>query len=325
MSKLTEQRSKRAKKITRKKEEEALHTSPSGINSFLSCRRKTYFHTIRQLTIKQGRLSLEIGTIWHTALEALYSWKSIGAAKKALVKAIQKCFTSGESAINTPASVNITHHMMMGMLLGYWDKFGKKDLKRWNFIAHEQKFRLPNFLNTCIDFVGIIDGIVEIKSGPNKGLWILEHKTTKDLAYYTLEGIKKSNQALSYIHAATELIGKKPRGIIWNAVRKPSKRQKKNQTPEEFAQELREDYQARPSFYFYRDEIKINKSTISLWLSEITQVLADMELCYTNPDLTDLWYKNTSICDMYGGCEFMALCNRGEKRSTLALYRTIER
>lgn len=312
------------KKKKKRKKKKKDHTSPSSLGMFLCCRRKGFYHSVRRLTLKSPRLSLEIGKIWHTCMETFYTAGKVTKAQKAITTAINKSVSDGFSAMSSPASIAMNRAMLLGMFAGYVDKYKKKDLREWKFLEREHHFTLPNIFGSGIDFTGIIDGVVEIKTGKNKGIWVLEHKTTKDLSYYTVESIKKSIQTLGYIYAVRKLFDIKPKGIIWNAVRKPSKRLKKNQTVEEYCTEIREDYIARPAFYFLREQLRINKSAIDEWIAEATHQLADLELCYDNKDTKEIWYKNTNLCDMYGGCEFTPLCFRGEKRSTLMLFRNIQ-
>ena len=310
-------------KKKKKKKAKRDHSSPSSLGTFLCCRRKAYYHSVRRLTLKSPRLSLEIGSIWHKTMECFYGGGSAKKARKTIVTAINESVKTGFSAMATPASIAINRAMLTGMLGGYMQVYGKKDMKVWKFLRREAKIVIPRIFGSGLDFIGIIDGIVEIRTGTNKGIWILEHKTTKDLSYYSVEGIKKAIQTMAYIYGTRMILKLKPKGIIWNAVRKPSKRLKKNQTIPEYCEEIEDDYIARPAFYFYRQMLRINRSAIDEWVEEATHQIMDLEVCYTNKDNKSIWYKNTSLCDMYGGCEFAPLCYRGDKRSTLSLFRPI--
>ncbi len=324
-------KSKKSKRLTKKlakgkgvqKRTRPPSMSPSTIDTFLSCRRKAWYHKIRRITLKTPKLALELGSLWHKILDSWYTWGKKEAALKVIRIEIRKNIREGFSAFSSPTSASIATATLKGMFLGYLERYGKKDLKIWKWRKGEHEFTIDKFLGTSLTFQGIIDGVIEIKKGKTKGLWVIEHKTTKDLSYTTVDSIKVSNQTLGYIYAVQKLLGVKPKGIIWNAIRKPSKRLKKNQTINEYCTELEEDYIARPDFYFFRQQLFINKSAIATWLEEKEQVALDMGFCYDNPEEKKIWYKNTDICGMYGGCEFAPLCFRGEKRSTLLLYHPI--
>jgi hypothetical protein len=300
------------------------HASVSSVMNFLNCRRSAYYHSYRRIVIKKARLSLEMGTIWHAALATWYSTKSTTRAKTEIRNVIKELVKDGFSSFNTPHEIEVATATQMGMLLGY-TKAHKEDLKNWDWLDVEMEFEIPNIFGLGILFHGFIDGVIYIDKGPMKGLWIVEHKSTRDLNFFTLETVKDSFQALCYIWAYYTLTGDKPKGIIWNAVRKPSKRLKKNQTTEDFCQELKEDYVARPDFYFFREQPFIPLSTIMNWEEQFKRIMADVAICFNSPQNLSLWYKNTSMCRQYGGCEFAPLCQRGEKRSTLALYRSIDK
>lgn len=306
-------------------ENSTAHCSASSCGMFLSCRRQAYWHLVRRLTPSAGNMNFDVGTIWHAGLDAWYTFGKLVAAKKAIQKAVDEVVKNGNSALATPAVMTTTRAMLEGMLLGYIERFGNADLKAWKFLKAEHEFSISQFLGSSVDFTGRIDGIVEIAKGGCKGTWILEHKTTRDLSYYSVETVKNAMQTLAYCAVLPEVLGIKPKGIIWNAVRKPSKRLKQGQTTEDYAAEIRQDYIDRPDFYYFRQPVFIPSEKIRIWETEMTLILQDLELCLKHKDDMTFWYKNTNQCTAYGGCAFIPLCFRGIRRSTLAMYRTIEK
>ncbi len=301
------------------------HASPTGMGSFISCRRKAWYHRIRKLTMKSPKTAQEVGGLWHKMLEAWYTWQKVSIVTKTLNLEMKSNIEEGFSSFEQPTNRAIAKATLKGMFKGYQKVYGRRDLKIWKFRKAEHEFRINNFLGSGLAFVGIVDGLIEKRKRGSKGIYVLENKTTKDLSYTTVDSIKSSHQTLSYIYCMYLILGVKPKGIIWNAIRKPSKRLKKNQTVDDYCKELEEDYPARPDFYFFRQELIIPWKRIELWLEEVKHILNDMQICYAKPNDKALWYKNTELCGMYGGCEFAPLCFRGEKRSTLALYRPIVR
>jgi len=300
------------------------HFSPSSMNNFLTCRRLCYWYLVRRLVKKGEKEALEIGLNWGNVMDELYSWEAIEPAVKALKKHYKKMKKKRFMADNTIEDLKVQEAMLTGMMKGYYEVHKEKDFKKWKFIRNELPFDIEDFMNTGLNFTGRLDGVIKINTKSDKGIWILEHKTTKDLRYHSIEGVRMSNQALGYMAAATHLLGEKPRGIIWNVVRKPSIRQKKNQSLKEYCEELVDDYQARPDFYFLRHYVNIKQSHIDQWAEEMTQAALDLHFCLENPTLLQLWYKNTNACANYGGCDYFPLCARGEKRSTLTFYETKE-
>jgi hypothetical protein len=305
--------------------EEAPHISPSGINAFCGCRRNAWFHYIVSIMLKSGKASLEQGNIWHKGLEGLYTKKTRKAGVLAISRAIKKSVASGFSAFKTPTDIAIQHATLKGMFKGYYKAFGKKDLRKWEIVGVEVPYCERNWLGSGIDFVGIIDLIIYIKSGPSKGFWVVEHKSTTNLKYHTAEVVKHKVQTMAYVYAGRKFLGHKIRGIIWNATAKPGKRLKKNQTVQEYCKELEEDYPARPDFYFARHQMLIPKKRIEEWEEDMFMIMHDVALCHEYPGDKTLWYKSREQCDSYGGCDFAPLCYRGIKRSTTMLYRKIER
>lgn len=310
------------KKVSKKKVHKAKppHTSASSITSFLSCRRQSYYHSVMEIQSKRPNLATTIGTIWHAIMQTWYTSLNKNLALKEIMKGIKGDIATGFTPFVTPTDISFNSAMLTGMFEGYHTQYALADKKAWKLVAAEEEFEIPNFLDTAVDLVGIIDGVVEISSGINKGLWVLEHKTTKDLSYTTIDTIKNGMQTMVYMYGVNKVYGIKPKGIIWNAVRKPTKRLKINQTITEYCDEIKEEYTTRPDFYYMRQQLHINQSSIQAWLEEMKLIMADIDACYTAPIQQCNWYKNTGQCGMYGGCEFSPLCYHGEKRSTLALF-----
>ncbi len=301
------------------------HTSPSGIDAFTSCRRNAFYHYIAQIILKSGKLSLTLGTIWHEILAAFYNSGKKKTGIRAISKEVHKSVATGFSPFRTPTDIAVNMAMMKGMFLGYHAHFGKTDYKNWEIVGVEVPFLKRNWMGTGIDLVGIIDLIIRIKTGLSKGLWVVEHKSTTNLKYHTAEVVRHKVQTMAYVHAGRKILGHKIRGIIWNAIAKPGKRLKRNQTVEEYCQELKEDYPARPDFYFLRHQFLITKKKVDEWETDMLMILNDLALCHEYPSDRAHWYKNRAQCDMYGGCDFAPLCYRGEKRSTIRLYKRIKR
>jgi len=214
--------------------------------------------------------------------------------------------------------------IIAAMLNGYYELYGKEDFKTWQVLRSEPMFDLPDFMNSGFNFLGRMDLTIRIKSGKHKGVWCLENKSRGRIDNYRLEHVKIDPQLLGYLSASRQMLGELPRGVIWNVVRKPSIRQKKNQTLQQYRNELKQDYIDRPSFYYYRDFLPVPPKAVDNWESEVTNTLLDFELACEHPEDPDIWYKNPSMCYAFDRCPYLPLCTRGENARTLALFRARE-
>ena len=79
------------------------------------------------------------------------------------------------------------------------------------------------------------------------------------------------------------------------------------ETPEEFANRLLEDIQARPEFYYQRREIPVIQGELDELRWEIWQQAADIRAC----ELNNRWFKNVGRnCDH---CEYSSICLQHQK------------
>jgi len=297
------------------------HFSVSSIGTFLDCRRLCWYTRIRQLVQKMQPEYYYIGRVWHSVLETLYNWKDFDAARRQIARAFKlesnsPWFTAAQNESMLTDKAKIT-----GMLKGYEKQYGEEDFKLWKVVRSEITFKLPDFLNSGFDFTGRMDGAIQIDTGRHKGLWCLENKSASSIEPYQYDRAKIDTQLLGYICAATHILGQKPRGVIWNVVRKPSIRQKQHQTIEDYRRELIADYQDRPGFYFYRDFLPVSVTAMQQWEAEISNILLDFELACENLEDKSFWYKNPNQCTRFGRCPYLSLCTRGETRKTLMYFR----
>ena len=298
------------------------HFSVSSIADFMCCRRRCWYGRIRRLQPKLAPDYYYIGRIWHEALEVLYSWQDYEAAVKQIKRSLKAEAQSPWFTAEQFERMATDRAVLTAMLNGYFEIYGKGDFKTWRVLRSEVIFNLPDFMNSGFGFTGRMDSIVRINKGKHKGIWVLENKTAGSLSNYHLEQAKIDPQLLGYVSAARHIVGEAPRGVIWNLIRKPSIRQKKNQTLQAFRRELQNDYVERPSFYYYRDYLPVSLKAVEAWESEVTNILLDFELACQQLKDPYIWYKNPGFCFHYGRCPYLSLCTRGETTRTLSLFRS---
>ena len=297
------------------------HFSVSSLSTFLSCRRKCWYSRVKQLVTKLSPDYFYVGRVWHEALEVLYSWQDYGAAVKQIKKTIKKESQTPWFTAEQYERMETDRTIITAMLHGYFEVYGKKDFTQWQFLRSEKEFVLKDFMNTGFDFVGRMDGVLKIKKGRKAGIWCLENKSTSNLTNYRLEQVKIDPQILGYMSAIRHLLGKCPKGVILNVIRKPSIRQKKTQTLKDYRKELMQDYLDRPSFYYNREYLYVGLKAVEAWEEETTNILLDYELACQQLDDKHFWYKNPSMCTQYGRCPYLSLCSRGESTRTLSMFR----
>lgn len=243
-----------------------------------------------------------MGTAFHAGLEAFYGGgNAIKAVKAVFDKQNKSTFTEYELAQFEKDETTV-----QAMLAGYMKLYKRDEFK---VKAVEQEFQLP-FKN--VKFTGKIDMVVE-RDG---GLWIVEHKTTSGIDKNYLDRTHIDAQVLTYILGCFHLFKKFPKGIIYNAVRKPEIRQKQMETSEEFQMRLIADYFSRPDFYFAREEILISFSQIKQFVRELQFIIRQIIKAHKlfNEGKEEAFYMNSGHCiNKYGRCQFMDACLNGRR------------
>lgn len=214
--------------------------SATRMQTLLSCPRRHYWRYEVGLKRETDADALRFGSAWHRAMEA--RWQNLS---------IEDCFAAGVGETTDLDELQVS--TLAGMLGGYFDLYREDIVKT---IHPEVPFRLPLANSRTFDSVGKIDGLGVLHDGR---LALIEHKTSgEDIApdsEYWLR-LRNNPQCYEYVLAARAL-GWDVAVVIYDVARKPSIRQKQNETPEQFGDRLAADTRERPEFYFARREVPI--------------------------------------------------------------------
>lgn len=132
----------------------------------------------------------------------------------------------------------------------------------------------------------------------------MEYKTASQINKGYFDRVSLDEQITLYMYAYREKFGVKPEGVIYRVLKKPTIRQTKKESLEQFCNRLEQDYVDRPDFYFfeqkyYRSENDLKQFEKELWA--FTQQ-------YLYEKRNDINCKNASRCLDFGQCEYMPIC-----------------
>ncbi len=274
--------------------EEKRTESNSSLATFDGCPRKYEYQYIQQLVPAVESDVLILGRTGHDALEVYYK-EGHDAAQEFLtcVPADNK-----EDALKA--------RKIGALLFGYHDYY-----KNDNIIvlpdtdAVEREFNVPlinpdtKAKSTTVSLVGKLDLIVRTEDSKK---WLLDHKfkgSVGEREHYAI-----NSQSDIYLHAL-RLEGIECEGIIWNIIRTPSIRVKKNESHDEYIERLRIDTLERPEFYFVRYIMK-------RWPEEIEETMKDIWLIHKdllNSYQAKYFRRSPGECHKYGTCRFLPLCS----------------
>jgi hypothetical protein len=185
-----------------------IEVSYSELQCFLRCSMKHHYKYIKNLERKTKDLPLERGSVLHLCLKSLYSTGEWKPAHKEYKKQFAKLFDEEKELYgDLPAEV-------FRLMRGYYNCY-KGDLN-WKVLGVEVPFkcRLPN---SRVVVTGIIDLVVEDKMG----IWIVEHKTHKEIPSHDYRMMEIQPTLYFYpvdLHFGSNLA----RGIIYNYIRTKS-------------------------------------------------------------------------------------------------------
>lgn len=278
----------------------------SAMSQFKNCRKKYQFRYEMGLVPKRRKASLDLGSAVHKGLEIYYQGETITEAIQEAVETLSDIDRNGWTQEDFDKE-SVQKALVEAMLGGYANYFN--DREQFEEIKPEVDFAIslinPETNSPSRTFIhgGKSDGLFK----RNGQWWLREFKTASQVGQNYLDRLKLDTQITSYVEALEHDLGINIVGIIYTILKKPSIRQKKDETVEQFCERLKEDYLARPDFYFYQEELFRTKDDLLEFKFEKWEIAKDI----IEARKANRFYRNTSMCSLYGECEYMALCTRG--------------
>jgi len=231
--------------------------------------------------------ALRIGSAVHYGLHYHYLFETSDIAVTQFYKQVVASCT-----VLDIVGIETEQQLVSAMLNGYQNYYADEKL---TVLASEQTIKTQ--INRDIWFAGKIDMIAEIDGGK----WLFEHKTAGSIENGYFEKLAIDPQITGYLYLATQ---KYPdvRGAVYNVLRKPSIRQKQNETIEEFHQRMKQDYLDRPEFYFQRRDVVRNDRELAEFPDYVKNITD--EIRYHR----NFFPRNPGQCNLYGSCAFRSLC-----------------
>jgi hypothetical protein len=185
--------------------------------------------------------------------------------------------------------------MVQAMLLGYTEKFEQINIK--------PHLRVNVPVITGYRLGCELDGFYQ--NGVER--WIAELKTSTTIDKNYIDKLDTDFQMNCYFFGATHWFHKPITGVLYRIVKKPSIRQKKTETRNEFLKRLMLEFVEKKDDYFYQQKIYKNQLALKIFEKEIVDIFKDMEQCYKQ----DRWYKSGEQCIPVGrgNCQYLQYCN----------------
>ena len=290
----------------------------SMIGTFLSCERKFRLAASRMTSGNESG-AIVFGNVYHLALEITQNKISTGAistpedVKSAMVHIMEEVYAHLEDDYqkalpDTREDYEFAYgctEAMLPLYFFFWasDFFGGNK-KTWLFSEREFKVEFAG-----VPLRGKIDGGY---SDVLKRRWMLENKTKGVWNEGNLSKIiERDLQVNVYDLALSELDGVKYEGVLYNIIRRPQLRRKKDEDMKAFISRVKEDVETRPEWYFSRLEVTISEDQRAAFRVQLSRIVDRIKKWYAlAKDNAGLDIENTSQCQqVYGACQFLNLCS----------------
>ena len=293
--------------------------SVSKVNLFIDCHRKYYWRYIRNFDSHKVSIPFFVGGFYHEGLEQFYSGKKPEDILSYVDESITEFLVETFIPPDEVGELELQRAIILGMLEGYFDVYAS-DRDKWEVLGTEI-FVEMEMLGYDFPLIGTIDLVFRFKGR----IWIGEHKTTSQIHRDYIDRLPFDLQVMLYPLLLEEAMGLHPHGVCYNITRKPSIRQKQNETFPDFVSRVSEDYVERREFYFHREEILFNKKYISQAWDDLTHIADELQIYHDSLDEKKIlnrknWYRNAQSCFQYGRCPFFNLCKHGDRTDQVMMF-----
>ena len=261
----------------------------SSMAAFKSCKRAYYYRFVLGLTPRLKRESLRLGSLVHLGLEK---------GREDALASLEGVYPSSQEESNELETMRITAN---AMLQGYEEALDPLDL-----VDKELKFELTiknpatRRMSPKFRLSGKADGLAK----KDNGYWLVEYKTAGQIDKSYMDRLSLDAQVTTYIYGLQRQLGINLNGVIYRILRKPTIRQRKDESLYEYQDRLVKDYLERPEWYFHEEILYRSQEDLEEFERELWQVAQDLK----DTLKTGRWYKNTSRCADYGLCQYAPLC-----------------
>lgn len=243
----------------------------SAIKTYLDCPRKYQWQYVERIRPIKKSDALWFGTLYHSVLESL----DLGIAWDNIVRYVL-----------TNAKDEVQAHQVLRLAAG------KPPDDGYEVIETEGVFECEI---GGVAVTGKRDRLVKL---PDGRVALQEYKTSsEDIS----PGSMYWRRLRMDIQISLYLISSGAETIIYDVVRKPSIRQKKTETVEEYSQRLADDIAARPEWYYRKQEIPRMAADTESAIADVKGVNALVSL--------NVFPRNTASCTRYGECPYFSSCS----------------
>jgi hypothetical protein len=279
------------------------HVSHSALGTFLACQQRYGWSYSERLEPAVTATPLEMGRGFAHALE-------VGDPDTGEALILEDAMRLAEEANGNPwivtpnlDDVKVTATIVREASRAYLQRYGTHGSTRE--VEMRVRIRNPHIggrYSLTHDLLGRVDALAD------DGSEIIEDKL---LGQVPAPGVLTQRLRLdrqvtigAYLH--WRVTGQLVKRVRYRITRKPSIRQRQNETLDAYLDRIAADYADRPDFYLLEETVEREaddflrlEQELWTWVEQIREAKR-----------TSVWPRNTAACYDHGGCAFLALCSR---------------
>lgn len=267
------------------------HLSHSSLNAQLACQQKYGYEYVDKIAPISKGAPQRMGAAFAKALEA-------GDPEVGVTEVVEKA--------NVLSQADEDRTRIEAIIVGaaakaYLAEYGPTSPDEREF-AYRVRLRNPatGSYSRTFDLLGYADQLED--AGDH---WtLIEDKLVGAIQAVAVRRLPLDRQLALTCYGVWRATGKPIGEVKYRFTRKPSIKQKQNESIDEFLARLEADYENRPDFYLLQEILPRSTNDLARTEAELWQWAAQRR----EADRQRIYPRNSSHCHDYGGCAFLPLC-----------------
>lgn len=281
-----------AKNLVDQEDREGRETlSHSSLNAQLACAQRYAFEYVDRIESVSKRAGLRLGGAFAKALEA--GDPEVGAAT--LEKAAFTFTQEDEDNLRKDCAI------VRSAAKAYLKRYGLREEGGAEF-GYRVRLRNPHTgaYSRTFDLEGYADGLVD----QDATFKVIEDKFVGAIDKVSIRRLPLDRQLALECYGVWRATGKMVTDVDYRFTRKPSIKQRKGETVEQFCERLEGDYEERPDFYLVEESFPRSTDDLVRMEAELWEWADQRRRAHR----ARIFPRNSSHCHDYGGCAFLPLC-----------------
>lgn len=269
------------------------HLSHSSLTTFLNCARRYEFDKVQRLELVDRPKPLALGSAFQKAIEL----KDPDAGASLLRESSRVLTQDDENRLRIDEA---TITAAARLYLSRWPGGGG------TYREYEYRVRLRNpwtgHYSRTFDLLGYADGM----SDEGDWLELVENKFVGQIGKVSVKKLPLDRQVSLACYGLWRATGKRVAKVRYRFVKKPTIRQKQTETVDQFIARLTADYADPERLAFYSHEEPVFRTDADLLRVEAELWTWAEQIRVQRRGA--FFPRNSSHCNDFGGCPFLALC-----------------